>query len=129
MGKLKMLKSEKSIGGLIRQLRKSSGMSQMLLAEKIGISYQQVQKYEKGTSRLSVSRMKQISGALGVPVSLFLDGELPMPGEQKGPGRAGLLNDEARLLMLFRRIPSRKLKKGFIEMLEDVINISNGKKN
>ena len=103
-------------------------MSQMLLAEKIGISYQQVQKYEKGINRLTVSRMKQISGALGVPASLFLDEEDPlMPAEQKG--RTGLLNDEAMLLMLFRRIRSRKLKNGFIEMLEDVVTISDGKKN
>ena len=130
MGKLKLLKSEKSIGELIRQMRKSSGLSQMQLAEKVGISYHQVQKYEKGVNKLSVSRMKQIAGALGVPASLFLDEKGPlMPGEQKETGRNGLLNDEARLLMLFRRIHSRKLKHGFIEMLEDVINISDGKKN
>ena len=123
-----MLKNEKSMGELIRQMRKSSGMSQMQLAEKIGISYQQVQKYEKGVNRLTVSRMKQIAGALGVPASLFLDEEDPlMPAEQKG--RTGLLNDEARLLMLFRRIPSKKLKHGFIEMLEDVVNISNGQRD
>ena len=128
-----MLKSEKSIGELIRQMRKSSGISQMQLAEKVGISYQQVQKYEKGINKLSVSRMKQISGALGVPASFFLDEEEPlMSGEQKGTSKAkrnSLLNDEARLLMLFRRIPSKKLKHGFIEMLEDVVNISNGRKN
>ncbi len=125
-----MLKSEKATGELIRQMRKSSGMSQMQLAEKVGISYQQVQKYEKGVNRLTVPRMKQISWALGVPASLFLDeGNLLMPGQQKETGRNCLLDDEARLLMLFRRIRSRKLKHGFIEMLEDVVNISNGKKN
>ena len=128
MGKMKMHRSEKSVGELIRQIRKSSGMSQIQLAEKVGISYQQVQKYEKGVNRLSVSRMKQISGALGVPASLFLDEEDPlMPAEQKG--RTGLLNDEARLLMFFRRIRSRKLKHGFIEMLEDIVNISNGQRD
>ena len=127
MGKLKMPKSEKTIGELIRQIRNSSGMSQMQLAEKIGISYQQVQKYEKGVNKLSLSRLKQISGALGEPASLFLDEDPPMPGEQKA--RGGLLDEEARLLMLFRRIHSKKLKHGFIEMLEDVINISNGRKN
>lgn len=130
MGKLKVLRGEKSVGELIRHLRKSSGLSQMQLAEKMGISYQQVQKYEKGTNRLSVSRLKQISGALGVPVSLFLNDVEPlMPEEQIGAWRTGLLNDEAKLLMLFRRIPSKKLKHGFIEMLEDVVTISNVKKN
>ena len=123
-----MFKNEKLIGELIRQIRKSSGLSQMQLAEKIGISYQQVQKYEKGTNRLSVSRLKQISGVLGVPISLFLDEEGSlMSGDQKG--RTSLLDDEARLLMLFRRVHSKKLKHGFIEILEDVVNISNGRKN
>ena len=133
MGKLKMLKSEKPIGELIRQVRKSSDLSQMQLAEKVGISYQQVQKYEKGINKLSVSRMKQISGALGVPASLFLDEKGSfVPREQEGTGKAkqnGLLNDEIRLVMLFRRIHSRKLKHGFIEMLEDVVTIANGKRN
>ena len=125
-----MLKNEKSIGVLIRQMRKSSGMSQMQLGDKVGISYQQVQKYEKGINKLSLSRLKQISGAFGVPVSIFLDeDDSRMSGEQKGTGRTGLLNEEARLLMLFRRIHSKKLKHGFIEMLEDVVNISNDKKN
>ena len=126
MGKLKILKSEKPIGELIRQMRKSSGLSQMQLAEKVGISYQQVQKYEKGVNKLTLSRLKQISGALGVPASLFLDEEGSlMSGEQTGNDktkRNGLFNDEARLLMLFRKIHSRKLKHGFIEMLEDVVN-------
>ena len=106
-----MLKNEKSMGELIRQMRKSSGMSQMQLAEKVGISHQQVQKYEKGVNKLSVSRMKQISGALGVPASLILDGDDPlMPREQKG--RSALLNDEARLLMLFRRMCATKGERG-----------------
>ena len=48
------MKSDKAMGELIRQLRKSAGMSQMKLADRIGVSYQQVQKYEKGVNRLSV---------------------------------------------------------------------------
>ncbi|MDA8325453.1 MAG: helix-turn-helix transcriptional regulator [Nitrospiraceae bacterium] len=122
-----MFKSEKAIGELIRQMRKSWGKSQMQLADKIGVSYQQVQKYEKGINKLSLSRLKQISGALGVPVSMFLDEEELRAGESKAL-HAGLLNEEAKLLMLFRRLHSKKLKHGFIEMLEDVVRISNGKK-
>ncbi len=122
-----MFKSEKAIGALIRQLRKSSGMSQMQLAEKIGVSYQQVQKYEKGINRLSISRLKQIAGALGVMVNVFLDDVEPLA---VGEGRAaygGLSNEEAKLLMLFRRLQSKKLKNGFVEMLEDVVKLSNRK--
>ena len=123
-----MFKSEKAIGELIRQIRKSSGMSQMHLADKIGVSYQQVQKYEKGINKLSLSRLKQISGALEVPVSVFLDEE-PLRAGQPKAMRTGLLNEEAKLLMLFRRLRGKKLKHGFIEMLEDVVRISGGKKS
>ncbi len=52
-----MIKRDKSVGELIRRMRKSAHMSQMQLAEKIGISYQQVQKYEKGVNQLSLSRL------------------------------------------------------------------------
>ncbi|MDA8387867.1 MAG: helix-turn-helix transcriptional regulator [Nitrospiraceae bacterium] len=123
-----MFKNEKAIGELIRQMRKSSGMSQMQLADRIGVSYQQVQKYEKGINKLSLSRLKQISGALEVPVSMFLDEEEPLRVGQPKAMHTGLLNDEAKLLMLYRRLHSKKLKHGFIEMLEDVVRISNGKK-
>lgn len=123
-----MFKSEKAIGELIRQMRKSSGMSQMQLADKVGVSYQQVQKYEKGINKLSLSRLKQISGALGVPVSIFLDEEEPVRAGESKMMHTGLLNEEAKLLMLFRRLHSKKLKHGFIEMLEDVVRISDGKK-
>ncbi len=124
-----MFKSEKAIGELIRHMRKSSGMSQMGLADKIGVSYQQVQKYEKGINKLSLSRLKQISGALGVPVSVFLEEEEPVRTGEARAVHAALLNDEAKLLMLFRRLHSKKLKHGFIEMLEDVVRISGNKKS
>ncbi len=124
-----MFKSEKAIGELIRHMRKSSGMSQMGLADKIGVSYQQVQKYEKGINKLSLSRLKQISGALGVPVNVFLDDEeMVRTGEAKAV-HVALLNEEAKLLMLFRRLQSKKLKHGFIEMLEDVVRMSGSKKS
>ena len=126
-----MFKSEKAIGELIRQMRKTSGMSQMQLADKIGVSYQQVQKYEKGINKLSLSRLKQISGALEVPVSMFLEVEelQPLRAGQPKAMYTGLPSDEAKMLMLFRRLHSKKLKHGFIEMLEDVVRISDGKKS
>jgi len=60
------------IGLKIKVIRKGSGMSQIELAEKLGLSFQQVQKYEKGVTRISVFRLQQISEALGVPISFFL---------------------------------------------------------
>lgn len=122
-----MFKSEKAIGEFIRQLRKSAGMSQMQLAERIGVSYQQVQKYEKGVNKLSISRLKQIADALGVTVNVFLEEEPLKAGETKA-AYTGLSNEEGKLLMYFRRLQSKKLKNGFIEMLEDVVKISDKKK-
>ena len=60
------------IGSLIRELRKSMGMTQMGLAKKMGITYQQVQKYEKGISELTLRRFGQIAEAFGVsPLDFF----------------------------------------------------------
>jgi transcriptional regulator with XRE-family HTH domain len=123
-----MFKSEKSIGGLIRQLRKSSAMSQMQLAEKIGVSYQQVQKYEKGINRLSLSRLKQLSGALGVNISIFLEDDEPLKVGENRASYTGLSNDEAKLLMLYRRLQGKKLRSGFLDMLEDVVKLSDKKR-
>ena len=65
----------KKIGLKIKQLRKGWGLSQIELAERIGISFQQIQKYEKGATRISVARLQQISEALGVNITLFFEEE------------------------------------------------------
>jgi transcriptional regulator with XRE-family HTH domain len=50
------------------------GMTQQQLAERVGIKFQQIQKYETGMNRISASRLWDISAALGVPVSFFFEG-------------------------------------------------------
>jgi transcriptional regulator with XRE-family HTH domain len=60
------------VGARIKERRKRLGLSQSTLAEKIGVTFQQVQKYEKGTNRVSSSRLQYIANALGIkPVALF----------------------------------------------------------
>ena len=61
------------IGRRVRRARLSKGLTQQGLAEKIGISFQQVQKYENGSNRVSSSRLLGISGVLGVPITYFFD--------------------------------------------------------
>lgn len=61
------------VGQRIRLARMAKGVSQTDLAEAIGVTFQQVQKYEKGANRVSASRMVQIAGALGYPVAWFFD--------------------------------------------------------
>lgn len=63
------------VGGRIRLRRTMIGMSQERLAEFLGITFQQVQKYEKGTNRVGASRLQSIASALNVPVTFFFQQE------------------------------------------------------
>ena len=64
---------DKLIGMKIHELRISMGWSRQQLATKIGVTHQQLQKYEKGTNRISAGRLKSIADALRKPVSFFFD--------------------------------------------------------
>ncbi|MEK7267102.1 MAG: helix-turn-helix domain-containing protein [Nitrospirota bacterium] len=115
---------KRHIGNLIRIVRKAAGLSQMELAERVGISYQQIQKYEKGVSEISVSRLSQIAHALNIPLSRFvLDEEKMMVSESVSP--YGTLSDnEIELLSLFRRIKDKKLKDGFLIAIKSIAELS-----
>ncbi len=101
------------IGSLIRNMRKAAGLSQMALAERVGVSYQQIQKYEKGASEISITRLAQIADALNTPVNTFISGDEPVVSESKSLYGA-LSDDEIELLKLFRKIKNKKLKDGFL---------------
>ena len=62
------------VGALVRQRRLELGMSQEKLGDAIGLTFQQVQKYEKGTNRIGSSRLLQIANALSVPPTYFFEG-------------------------------------------------------
>jgi transcriptional regulator with XRE-family HTH domain len=75
------------VGSRIRLRRNLLGMSQEKLGEQLGITFQQIQKYEKGTNRVGASRLQAIATILGVPVSFFFE---DAPGAAKvGVGGAG----------------------------------------
>lgn len=62
------------VGGRVKQRRLLRGLSQEQLGTSLGLTFQQVQKYEKGTNRISSSRLWEIATILGVPISFFYDG-------------------------------------------------------
>jgi transcriptional regulator with XRE-family HTH domain len=64
---------DRHVGNRVRMRRLLVGMSQEKLGELLGITFQQVQKYEKGSNRVSASRLYQIARVLGVPVQYFYD--------------------------------------------------------
>ena len=82
------------VGKRVRHRRWMVGMTQQQLAEKVGIKFQQIQKYETGMNRISASRLWDISDALGVPVAYFFEGmdgaEAPQTAEM---GRTALPGD------------------------------------
>ncbi|WOB78358.1 helix-turn-helix transcriptional regulator [Brevundimonas nasdae] len=63
-----------TVGARITSLRLAKGMTQTDLATKIGVSFQQVQKYERGSNRVSASRLWRTAEALDVPMTFFFDG-------------------------------------------------------
>lgn len=62
------------VGGRVREQRKKKGMSQGELGDSLGLTFQQIQKYERGANRIGASRLFQLSQILDVPVAYFFDG-------------------------------------------------------
>lgn len=111
---------KKYIGEKIKQYRLAANMSQMALAEKIGISYQQLQKYEKGIDNISVYRLKQICESLKIPVSSPLEGrESEKIAEDMS--EYGLSKEEKTLLNLFRRIDNKDIRRGLLLELKGIV--------
>ena len=90
------------IGQKIRTRRNLLGLSQTELADSAGITFQQIQKYEKGTNRVGASRLQQFSQALGVPPSYFFDG-LPTVGKRAPAPSEGHLSEDTIVSFLGTR--------------------------
>ena len=87
------------VGNRVRMRRMLVGMSQEKLGDALGLTFQQVQKYEKGANRVSASRLYQMASTLGVPIQFFFD-DIPLSTQSSDPdGMAE--SDNAGLLMDF----------------------------
>jgi len=105
------------IGRKIRALRLERGLSQSELADAIGLTFQQVQKYEKGTNRVSAGRLVQIADKLDVPVMFFYSGLGAKPN-----GSLALLQSKGavRLLRAYGAIGSRTTKYALVTLAESL---------
>ncbi len=74
---------DKYVGSRVRERRMALGISQTKLAKELGVSFQQVQKYEKGSNRISASKLLATSHILERPVSYFFDGADEVGGREK----------------------------------------------
>ncbi len=80
---------DKHVGSRVRMRRMMLAMSQEKLGDALGLTFQQVQKYEKGTNRIGASRLQQISHILQVPVAFFFEGAPNLQGQDgRADGRA-----------------------------------------
>lgn len=111
------------IGSTIREMRKAAGMSQSRLAGKVGVSYQQIQKYEKGASKLSVPRLLQIAECFGVPFTALV-GEAPVGKGSTVVIGSNFTPDEAKVIVLYRRLKRKGIKFALVKFLEDMVKVA-----
>ena len=120
---------DKYVGSRVRMRRIMLGMSQEKLGEALGLTFQQVQKYEKGTNRVGASRLQQISEILQVPVSFLFDGG--PSGVVTGEGSAEsaspayiadflATSEGLALTRAFTRIPDSKLRRSIVDLVEQI---------
>ena len=124
---------DKHVGSRVRMRRMMLSMSQEKLGDALGLTFQQVQKYEKGTNRIGASRLQQIAHILQVPVSFFFEGAPASPsggGSQSGgmgeaPSPAYVsdflaTSDGLSLTKSFMRIKNSKLRRRIVDLVEQI---------
>jgi transcriptional regulator with XRE-family HTH domain len=121
--------TDKHVGSRVRMRRLILDMSQTALGDALGITFQQVQKYEKGANRISASRLQHMANALQVPVPFFFEGLPARSTATKGKAVAPLpasvtdflaTADGLSLCKAFMQIENRKLRSTIVHLVEDL---------
>ena len=120
---------DKHIGSRVRMRRIMLAMSQEHLADALGITYQQVQKNEKGTNRIGASRLQQLSQILQVPVAFFFEGapnaSAPHDSNESALSMAEIDDfvsdsDGLRLIGAFMRIDNAALRRRIVMLVQEI---------
>src|SRR6201989_816999 len=120
---------DKYVGSRVRMRRIMLGMSQEKLGEALGLTFQQVQKYEKGTNRVGASRIQQIAEILQVPVSFLFEGgptgTAKIDGMGEGPSPSYIsdflaTSEGLTLTRAFTRISDAKLRRSIVDLVEQI---------
>lgn len=115
------------VGMRVRMRRKMKGVSQEALANQLKLTFQQVQKYERGSNRISASKLYEIARALETPVAWFFEG-LAETGSENGMSEApaiylheGMTTPEAGdLLSAFGKLRRRRLRRRIVELVKAI---------
>ena len=116
--------TDKHVGSRVRMRRKMLAMSQTKLGDALGLTFQQVQKYENGTNRIGASRLQQISHILQVPIAFFFEG---LPNEL-APSALSVAQiddfvsdlDGLRLMRAFMRIDNATLRRRIVKLVQEI---------
>jgi transcriptional regulator with XRE-family HTH domain len=120
---------DKHVGSRVRMRRKMLGMSQTTLANGLGLTFQQVQKYEKGTNRMGAGRLQHVSHILQVPVPFFFEGAPHLAGQPDGSREAPspayvfeflATTDGLSLTKAFMQIKERRLRRRIVDLVEEI---------
>jgi transcriptional regulator with XRE-family HTH domain len=124
---------DKHVGSRVRMRRMMLSMSQEKLGDALGLTFQQVQKYEKGTNRIGASRLQQISTILQVPVAFFFEGAPAMQGQapdgmREAPSPAYVsdflaTSEGLALTKAFMRIKEAKLRRRVVELVKEIAGV------
>ena len=122
--------TDKHVGARVRMRRMMLGMSQEKLGDSLDLTFQQVQKYEKGANRIGASRLQQISHILQVPVAFFFEGAPQTPGQppanlSEAPSPAYVsdflaTSDGLALTKAFMGIKDAKLRRKIVDLVEQI---------
>jgi transcriptional regulator with XRE-family HTH domain len=111
------------VGRNIRIYRLQKGLTQTELADELGLTFQQVQKYEKGTNRVGSGRLLKIATFIGVPVTALFKGSDEMADTDKQSIFDQLAKPHAnRLLQAFARIDHNALRLSVVQLVEEIAN-------
>jgi transcriptional regulator with XRE-family HTH domain len=120
---------DKHVGSRARMRRTMLGMSQEKLGDELGITFQQVQKYEKGANRISASRLHQMAHILQVAVPFFFEGAPQATGQSRRGGDAPspayvsefiATADGLKLVKAFTQISDAKVRHSIVRLVEQL---------
>jgi transcriptional regulator with XRE-family HTH domain len=124
---------DRQVGNRVRMRRLMLNMSQTKLAQAVGVTFQQVQKYERGTNRISASRLQQMSCVLQVPIPFFFEDFPSHSTRSKGkpdePSAFDVLSvfstaDGLNLAKAYMRIKDRKLRLPVLHLIEELAGLA-----
>jgi transcriptional regulator with XRE-family HTH domain len=120
---------DKHVGSRVRMRRLMLGMSQSKLADGLGLTFQQVQKYEKGTNRMGASRLQHLSHILQIPVPFFFEGAPHLAGQPDGSREAPspayvfeflATTDGLSLTKAFMQIKEPRLRRRIVKLVDQI---------